>query len=571
MKDTQRKSYTIPVIPALAVIGMICLPLKDINDSFAWDLLKSTSTATLNAETATTLQQMLEQESTTTTTAFDYAALKSFYAARNWQPAWVDGDALSPKAKNAIEKIVAASEDGLNPQHYGLRSIERTQETNNDTPSTHSRAMLELLVSHAILAYASDIGYGATPRQNKVRIEGFTHEPATAQLLQRADDSRDIRDYLTSLSPNSGQYQSLKNLLAKYRLLASNGGWPTFEEGKTIKPGMKDARIVSLRAILTMTGDLTADTTAYTSDATDTLFSDGLVAAVKRFQTRHGLEADGVMGASTQAALAVPTTARIDQIVATMERMRWLPTQLGNRYVMVNVPSFSLVGYADGKAQLNMRVITGERRNPTPLFSNEVREVSFNPTWGVPYRIAAKEMLPKIQNDPEYLVRAGYRVTDSDGEVVDPLSVDWDQVSSSNFGYRLRQQAGRGNALGKIKFMLPENENIYLHDTSTPKLFAKAERALSHGCIRLENPRAMAHFVLEAQEGWTAEKVDKFYDGSDTRTVRIEPVPVHMTYYTAYVDESSDTPYFFDDVYGLDHKVTAAISRTVNDIQLAQN
>ncbi len=339
---------------------------------------------------------------------------------------------------------------------------------------------------------------------------------------------------------------ALQSLLVQYKHIAGNGGWPVFPSGTTLRPGSDDTRIPGLRRALAVMGDTTGTATASSQ------YDAGLEDAVKHFQERHGLNADGVVGASTQAALAVSVEQRITQIMATLGRMRESPLPQEPKFILVNLPAYSLYGVEQGKATVSMRVIIGNRDNHTPLFDNAVTDVVFNPPWSVPARIARNELVPKLRENPSYFIQAGFTVT-QDGVAIDPMAADPD---SGDFSFR--QRPGHGNALGKIKFNIPNDDNIYLHSTSSPQLFAKEDRALSHGCIRLEKPRDLAYFVLGSEPEWDKEQIDAAYDSNSQRHVEVDEIPVHLVYWTAFVDEHG-TPHFYNDVYDKDATTTARL------------
>jgi len=290
------------------------------------------------------------------------------------------------------------------------------------------------------------------------------------------------------------------------------------------------------------------------------MYDAATVEGVKRFQARHGIEPDGVIGKPTQEALNVSAAGCVQQIAMTLERMRWMGHDMGSRYVLVNVPAYRLKAVA-GNQQLVMDVIVGKPATKTPMFSKEITNVVFNPTWSVPPKIALKEMLPKIRKNPNYLAHAGFSIIGQDGEAISAGAIDWDNVDQGNFNYTLRQDAGDGNALGKVKFTIPDSDNIYLHDTSNHKLFARTERSLSHGCIRLSNPKAMTEFVLN-NEGWSENKIESAYASSSSRTVSITPLPVHLVYWTTWVDDAGQT-HFGRDIYGMNQRLLIAMSGAV--------
>ncbi len=338
---------------------------------------------------------------------------------------------------------------------------------------------------------------------------------------------------------------SLETALHDYEKLATSGGWEAFPAGKSIKLNNQDQRVPTLRKILKTMGD-NPDDAALDSDILDAQLSE----AVKKFQLRHGLEPDGAVGKQTQSALAVPVQARIVQMQKTLEKMRDMQVigGFGDRYILVNVAGFYLQAVDKDLPTINSKIIVGNRQNHTPLFQSMITEVSFNPPWYVPERIAREEIIQKQREDPEFLSKGNYMVTTRDGKIIDHDAVDWNNVDASP--YRFTQRAGEKSALGKVKFNLPDTDNIYLHSTGTPKLFAKAQRAFSHGCIRVEKARELIDFVLKGQEGWDAERIAKFYDGSASRIISVTaPPPVYLVYWTSWVDESSNRPYFYQDIY----------------------
>lgn len=502
------------------------------------------------------LAQWLEQPTLTLGDAtVDTASLREFYTARANEPIWVDSRGLTKQAQSALAVFEQAEAEGLNPAHYALNTIHTiaAMPRGDSDSAMRRRLSLELLMSHAALTYAADLHGGTTNPQWQTGKEKITAAEQTSLLTQLAE-SRDKAAILAALTPTNPHYKALKAELRNYHAIAANGGWPEFVSGNVIKPGMSDARLVNLRTILMATGDL-KETKALQSQ----LYDETTQEAVKHFQERHGIEADGVIGAGTQAALATPVSERITQIASTMERMRWMPQDLGQRYVLVNIPGYRLTAVS-GADKLSMNVIVGKPATKTPMFSKTITDVVLNPSWGVPARIAANEMLPKVRTNPEYLVNAGYTVTEhSSGgsRVVDPTEIDWESVDSGSFNYSFRQRPGDGNALGKVKFTIPQSDSIYLHDTAQRGLFTQANRSLSHGCIRLSDPKALTEFVLN-HEGWSDEKVETAYNSPTSRTIAVNPLPVHLVYWTSWVNDDGRI-HFSRDIYGMDKKLIAAM------------
>jgi len=506
-------------------------------------------------DTAPYLAQWLQQPTVQIgETSLETAALSNFYAAEGYQPVWTDAQGLTPRAVQALNVIANAGTDGLNPEIYRVsttRTLAALPASDADT-ILRNHLSLELLMSDAIMHYASDINSGFAQHQWNTGKESTTADEQLA-LLQQAAANPDTAAFLTALAPKTQDYIALKKVLQDYQTIASKGGWPEFVPGKTIKSGANDPRMTILRQILLVNGDLTA-----TTPVQDNTYDVVTMEAVKHFQERHGLDANGIMNTPTQQALTVPVADRITQISMTLDRMRWMPNNMGPRYVMVNIPAYVLTAVS-GNNRLNMNVIVGKASTKTPMFSKNITDIVFNPSWGVPAKIAMNEMLPKVRKDPDYLIKAGYTVMetrDGNSHVIDPHEIDWQSVGRGNFAYSFRQNPGDGNALGKVKFNIPDSDDIYLHDTSQHGLFARADRSLSHGCIRLSEPKSLTEFILSS-EGWTQLKIDGTYDSATSKTVHITPLPVHLVYWTSWVDEHGRA-HFSRDIYGMDKTLLAA-------------
>jgi L,D-transpeptidase YcbB len=277
------------------------------------------------------------------------------------------------------------------------------------------------------------------------------------------------------------------------------------------------------------------------------VFDANVSGAVKRFQERHRIEPDGVVDADTVRALNVPVEARIRAIELNLERWRWLPDQMPARYLIVNVPDFRLEAIEDGKSVMSMRVVVGGPDNKTPIFADTMTHVVFSPYWNVPPRIAKEETIPSAARDPGFLARNNMEVVSPSGDVVESDSVDW----SSPGGFRIRQRPGSGNALGGVKFVFPNNFDVYLHDTNATRLFDRIERGLSHGCVRVEEPHKLAHYVLREQAEWTPEAIDAAMKSGQEKHVKLtSAVPVYILYKTAWVHDGGVR--FLKDLYGHD-------------------
>ena len=341
------------------------------------------------------------------------------------------------------------------------------------------------------------------------------------------------------------QNERLQGALEEYRQIADAGGWPAVPAGPTIEHGSDDPRVVALATRLAASGDLTEDPSGFIT------YDEVLQTAVLRFQSRHGLEQDALVGRKTLAALNVPVEHRIRQIRVNMERFRTLAAAEPRDFLLINVPAFEAYLVRDGEMVSTSGIIVGETEQQTPSFEASMKYVVINPTWTVPFSIASEELLPRIQGDIGFLQRDGYSVFDPDGNPVDPASVDWQSLHQGRFPFTLVQQPGPVNELGRIKFMFPNQYGVCMHDTPGKHLFAYDSRAFSHGCIRIAEPVGFATVLLES-EGWTPERIDEQLRTGETHTILLgEPLPVIVTYLTVFVDERGTT-HFYRDIYDRD-------------------
>ena len=343
----------------------------------------------------------------------------------------------------------------------------------------------------------------------------------------------------------SVQYQRLQDALTRYEHIAIAGGWPTIPEGPTIEPGSGDPRVAAVARRLVASGDLSTPAPQF-----DT-YDDQMQSAVLRFQARHGLEQDALIGKHTLAALNVPIEKRIAQIRINLERTRQVFAAKRDDFLLVNVPAFSVTLFREGEAHVMTRVIVGETDKQTPLFEAPLRSVVLNPTWTVPRKIASEELLPRIKSDVGFLARNGYDVVDRDGNAVNPSHIEWTSLHKNNFPYTLVQRPGPLNQLGRIKFLFPNDYGVCMHDTPNKSLFARDSRAFSHGCVRMEDPVEFAGHLLDP-EGWTSERIAAQLETNKTHTIALaKPLPVVLVYLTAEADENG-TVYFYRDIYERD-------------------
>ncbi len=381
-------------------------------------------------------------------------------------------------------------------------------------------------------------------------------DPSTA--TEKALNAPDLAVYLASLPPAHQHYANLKKALMTYRAMEKNGGWPSIAAGKAIRPGDNDHRLPDVIRRLSVTGDL------YPRAAETTHYSPMLKNSIIKFQLRHGLGPDGVIGPNTLAAMNVPVSGRIKQIMINMTRWRWQKHDLGKKYILVNIANFDLTAFENGQEFFEMPVIVGKFQNQTPIFSDRITQITLNPYWNIPPSIAQNEELPNLQKDPNYLEKQHIRLFagwSADDREIDSKYVDWKNMSPAGMDqFKLRQDPGAWNALGQIKFDFPNQYDIYLHDTAAQNLFSRTQRDFSHGCIRVSDPIKLAAFVLSSQAGgWTPEKIMNSIKENKNTPIRLsQPMPIYITYQTAWVDKNGMIC-FKDDIYGMDKELLKAL------------
>ena len=476
----------------------------------------------------------------------------TYYQDRNFKPLWTRDDGAKAKGRKLLEALRAAGDHGLDPKNYSVEDIaERI-----DTKNPEVLAELDLLLSDVFADFASDLSIGqVSPSRINRDLAITSHGPGTLYLLDGAEDAEDLLPYLKTVTPQTVRYDRLVDGLAKYRKIAAAGGWPAVPPGAVLKPGGEDMRVAVLRQMLTITGD-------YSGTVSGSVYDEDAVAAVKAFQVRHGRNPDGVIGPSTLKALQVPVEKRIDQIILNLERRRWMADDFGKFYVFVNQADqvLKVVRSQDGKEKTvhTARVVVGKQYHRTPVFSKSMKYVVFNPYWNVPSSIANKEYLPKLKRNPGALASQNIRLISASGKIVDPYSINWAGVK--RVPYRLRQDTGSRNALGRIKFMFPNKFNVYIHDTPSKSLFAKESRYFSHGCIRVQHPKQLAE-VLMSRQGWSGKRITSQIASAKRRIVKLKnTIPVHITYLTAWANKDGAVN-FRDDIYGRDKILAAALGR----------
>ncbi len=413
------------------------------------------------------------------------------------------------------------------------------------------------------MKYTSDLADGVSDLNRadptwKIKAQSF--DPL--DRLERALQDKRVGESLAELTPEAPGYRALRDALVQYREYAARGGWPTVPADIKLKPGQVSEHVPAVARRLAATGDYAG---ALPVDGQPAAYTTDLQEAVKRFQRRHGLADDAVVGAAAAAEMNVSAEARVRQIELSLERWRWLPRELGDRYILVNIPEMRLDVWEHGSVGLTMRVVVGKQQTPTPIFSEQMTHLVFSPYWNVPPDIAKNETLPSVLKDSSFLDRTNMEIVDRSGNPVDAASIDL----SSPGQYRFRQRPGVSNSLGLVKFMFPNQFNVYLHDTPADSLFARASRAFSHGCVRLEQPGKLAEYVLRDQPDWTPERIGEAMQAGQERTVRLKaPLPVYIGYWTASVS-ADGLVQFRKDIYGSDSRLTARVAERLPRVRAA--
>ena len=470
--------------------------------------------------------------------------VQAFYTQREHAPAWVDNRRPTERAAGAIAVLNTARAHGFSPDDYGAAELlamsQEVEQIDKESPRRlEHNGQFDVRMTAAMLAFGRDVAIG---RLRDPKWKSQRKAPDLVAALTKAAEG-DPKEFVDLVRPPHAEYEALAKALDALHGQKEKGGWVTVPSPS--KPGASGAGVAALRQRLAASGHLQSD------PAANDRFDAGVEAAVKSFQELHSIKATGIVDKATLAAMNVPLDTRIRQVALNLQRWRGMPDDLGERHFMVNVPYFHLIAREQGKPVMDIRVIVGKVGNNTPLFSDEMESVVFSPYWNIPDSIAQGETLPAIARDPAYLARQNIEIIRTSGEVVSASDVDWNDPEALK-GYAFRQRPGAGNALGHVKFLFPNPHNVYLHDTPTDQLFGKPTRAFSHGCIRVEEPEQLAKYVLRDYPEWDESSIGQAMHSGHEKHVRLkERIPVHIVYFTAWVDENGGL-HFQPDIYGYD-------------------
>jgi len=504
---------------------------------------------------------------------------KKFYRERGFKLGWFHDHEVVPQAQTMLGVINKAADEGLKPENYKVKDFDKLfAELDKAKSDTARRNALEKEIDVSLSAtyfkWASDFYRGIVdPRQVKdidwnVKRNKIKLHKALMTILKERESTYPYYQF----EPLHPEYERLKKALAGYRSIQRNGGWPTLPGGTKLKPGDVSPAVALLRKRLL--GDeataapaanpnetpavAVANKPAGTASATASAekYDAELASAVKEFQRQNGLTANGIVSGETLQTLNIPVAHRINQIIVNMERWRWIPKRFEPNYLLVNIPDYTLHVVENNQEAFNMRVIVGKTLNATPVFSDRMEYVVLAPYWNVPMSIIQKEMRPRLMADPVgALDRLDMEVVKGWGRKatpVDPTTIDWANVNQSNFKYTVRRRPGPKNDLGDVKFIFPNSQDIYLHDTPHDELFSQSKRGFSHGCVRVQEPIKLAEYLLRDKPGWDQQTIlDTIANHREKYITLKEKLPVYLVYFTAWADEDG-TMHFRDDIYGHD-------------------
>ncbi|MCG6857731.1 MAG: L,D-transpeptidase family protein [Salaquimonas sp.] len=475
--------------------------------------------------------------------------IDAYYAKSLYSPIWVTGNRPNAKAEEMVDALNLSYEDGLNPGDYDAFELFAKL----GATTTEQLADLEVHLSTAAVSYAQHMNSGRlNPSKVNREIVIYPDKISADTILSNIRKTKTLKAYLRLLAPHTARYERLRQTLALFRRIEANGGWTKVSSGATLKPGAADPRVPTIRKRMIEAGTYNGANSGLVYDA-------ALVDAVKRFQDQNGVTPDGVVGPGTVAVMNITVDDRIKTIELNMERNRWMQNDFAPYHIFVNLAD-QVVKLVKNGDTLHAEVVqVGQPYHRTPVFTDEMEYVELNPYWNVPPSIAVNEYLPKLRKNPNVLAPQNISVMSSNGPI-SASAVNWSSYGKGNFPFRLRQEPGPGNALGRVKFMFPNKFNVYMHDTPAKSKFDRTQRYFSHGCIRLHDPLKMAEYIL-GPEGWSRAKIDQVVASGKNTVVKLKhPIPVYVVYLTAFVNKDGSV-WFREDVYGRDKILADALAK----------
>lgn len=482
--------------------------------------------------------------------------LREFYKSKNYNLIWSNRGKVGKYANEALDVLEDSWTHGLSPDNYNVRQLRQMAKAKLNDQQLRD---FEILMSDAVARYGHDMtGMRVSAKALGEDTRSWQQGLDAVQTLNYVTSGSDIERSLQNLAPSGRLYTALRNELKK--LIKDiedrpNADPPQLRFAGTITPGERDAGVPAIRARLGLSE----------RGADNDVYDDRLVQAVAKFQRASGLKPDAIIGRRTYTALNQGRKDKLIKLIANMERQRWMDPHMPARYIVVNIPAMMLWAIDDGSIKAEMPVVVGRDKRPTQSFITNITGIRFNPSWNVPDTIKTEDYLPALQADPQALKKKGIELIHytSDGyETIAPESIDWSTMTPQSIkALGMVQNPGDDNALGRIRVLMPNKYDIYLHDTNSPDLFKKDYRALSSGCIRLSDPEKVANFILAPNQGWSSDKMKGYLEKSKTIEVKAQSqLPVFILYQTVWLDESGDIVYG-DDLYGNDSKLVSELKR----------
>ena len=541
--------------------SLINIPMQNIKTNNCCNLIDEVRECLISKLASLIIKNKIDSK---TTLICNPKLLLAFYLHREVKPVWVTKDGLNNKAEVLIKIIIEADHEGLDSETYHQKDI-LTLLTDikfslvSDTPEPAKLAELDLLLTDAFFSYGFHLSEGIVDPYSK-NLNWYINKPKRrlGNIFQTVLYDGKMEGFVDVLQPHHSGYLRLKLALLKYQKIKRSGCRHEVPSGGKLRKGDYGTRIAALRSRLIISGDLTDST-----NSNQDYFDEVLEYGVRRFQARHGLKVDGIVGSKTLFALNVPVEDRIRQIRLNMERWRWIPQDLGNRHLMVNTANFKLNVIENEQSIKSIKAIVGKMKRPTPVLSRTITYLELNPYWNIPHKIAMNDILPYIKKKPCYLADHNIRVFENWAEnarELNPEFIDWAAITKKNFVYKLRQDPANSNALGRVKFVFPNKFSIYLHDTPARNLFNMKRRAFSSGCIRIEKHMELAAYLLQNNSKWSLEKLVAAVNRKKNKTIILsDPIKIYILYWTAWVDKEGIIN-FRDDIYGRDRRLNIALN-----------
>ena len=540
---------------------MKCQSIKSLLILISFNLILISVSFAQDNPTSLIIQDKVDQILTTGNLNIGYVDVASkqilpeLYERNNFQLIWQNLENVN----DLLNELKNIEEDGLNPEDYHLSTllVQKLYLDLSESPEPSLLANHDILLTDSLIRLISHLYFGKVDPENlhpSWNMARKINDTDPVETIERTLRSAQLATALKRIRPQLRSYNLMKAALKKYREIQEAGGWETIPEGPTLQVGMTDERVSKLRKRLIVSGYFEGTNTK--SDH----FDEELENAVERFQIRHRLVVDGVVGKNTYKALNIPIKRKVDQIRVNLERARWISRDIPEEFIVVDIAGFRIYHYRNFNIKWTSKVQIGKPFRKTPVFNAWIKYLVFNPTWTVPPTILKKDIIPKIKKNPEYLQKMKISVIDSENKIVDPYSVNWSKYSDRYVPYTFRQEPGPHNALGRIKFIFPNKHFIYLHDTPSRSLYARKERAFSSGCIRVEKDIELAEILLNDPEKWNQQNIQNHFDTLKTKRVNLlKPMLISLLYWTVRFDEKGEI-IFKKDVYDRDGAVLEGLN-----------